>query len=55
MRKKKRKHYRQTGTTDLIRDMGRSARSVGWRVSSSGNKYFENRKNRSDYSYAKKI
>jgi len=40
--------YKQVGRTDLKRDKGRHAKTVGWRTSKVGKPYFENRANRSD-------
>lgn len=40
--------YPQTGPTTRRVDVTRTARKPGWRVSSAGNVYFENRRNRSD-------
>ena len=48
IRKARLKKIMQTGSSDLARDKMRKAKKVGWRVSKSGKKYFENRKNRSD-------
>ena len=42
------KVYPQTGRSISRYDRMRSAKAPGWRVSKSGRKYFENRKNRSD-------
>jgi len=41
--------YKQTGSSKLSADSNRlSKKKPGWRLSKSGNVYFENRKNRSD-------
>ena len=45
---KRRKRYKQTGTTHIPIDKMIQAKKPGWRKSRSGKKYFENRKNRSD-------
>jgi hypothetical protein len=42
------KHYRQTGTSNKLFDERQRAKKPGKRKSSSGKKYYENRKNRSD-------
>ena len=39
---------KQTGTSDPVRDAARSAKKLGYRISASGKKYFEARRNRSD-------
>lgn len=45
------KHYKQTGTRkSAIADRKRKAKAPGVRVSKSGKKYTETRKNRSDIS-----
>lgn len=40
--------YKQTGTSNKSRDAARSAKPAGWRISKSGNLYFEGRKSHSD-------
>ena len=45
---KRKKKYRQTGRTHISIDRQIKAKKPGWRISESGKKYFENRKNRSD-------
>jgi hypothetical protein len=43
------KQVHQSGKRiSVSRDRSRSALPVGWRVSKTGNKYFESRKNRTD-------
>lgn len=42
------KKYKQTGSSIKEIDKMLEAKKPGWRVSKSGKKYFENRKNRSD-------
>jgi len=50
MRKKKR--YKQVGSSIKAVDKMFQAKKPGWRKSKSGKKYFENRRNRSDvYEY----
>ncbi len=45
----RKKTYKQTGTRKSIKaDRQRKAKLPGWRISKSGRRYFENRKNRSD-------
>jgi len=46
--KHKKKRYKQTGDSFIPLDMRLHALPPGWRKSSSGNWYFEARKNRSD-------
>ena len=43
-----RKKYHQTGDTTLWLDYELGAKVPGWRISRSGNRYYEARKNRSD-------
>jgi len=45
---KKKKKYTQTGCSIKELDKQLEAKKPGWRISKSGKKYFENRKNRSD-------
>jgi hypothetical protein len=40
--------YKQVGKSDVKLDKCFKAKPPGWRISKSGKKYFENRKNRSD-------
>lgn len=47
-RKKKKRSYRQTGTSNKKRDQHRTAHRPGKRKSRSGKTYYERRKNRSD-------
>jgi len=44
----KKKRYKQTGTSIIEVDKALMAKKPGWRISKSGKRYFENRKNRSD-------
>lgn len=45
---KKKKSYRQTGSSSISRDKQRRAKAPGKRKSASGKVYYERRKNRSD-------
>ncbi len=45
---KKKNIYPQTGKTNLHFDRMQKAKLPGWRISKSGKKYFEARRNRSD-------
>ena len=49
------KKYGQVGKSDVAADKERYALPAGWRVSHRGSKYFENRKNRSDVHYERKL
>ena len=40
--------YKQVGKSNVEIDKCFNAKAPGWRISKTGNKYFENRKNRSD-------
>lgn len=42
------KIYKQSGTSNRKKDLARRALPPGWRESKDGNRYFENRRNRSD-------
>ena len=42
------KYYPQKGTSNTKKDSARRAKKPGYRLSKTGNVYFENRKNRSD-------
>jgi len=46
--RRKKKKYKQTGETFRPLDLKLRALPPGWRISESGNRYFEARKNRSD-------
>ena len=50
-----RRYYKQRGRSVLHADVVRLAKRVGWRKSSSGHWYFENRRNRSDRSKRRRL
>lgn len=50
-----RRYYAQRGKSNVHADALRLAKRVGWRRSASGHWYFEDRKNRSDRSRARRL
>jgi hypothetical protein len=51
----KKKVYKQTGTTTMLVDVKLSALMPGPRISASGAKYYEARRNRSDSNTKRRI
>lgn len=47
--------FRQIGKASKWQEQFHKAKKPGWRVSDTGNKYYENRANRSDVSSKKKV